>query len=971
VFVGHAWRALNKKRQRNFMPLKLLDFPPKIRKSLEEMYSDSEQLNKVEECVRKVRHGLVLENCLADDNFLMICLLSFHLNKTTEEEVATVLIRWAAYQSYGKTTSARTKNYSLANEHGWEKLKAFLLITSNPNESVSLSTDKVEEFYLKMREMPDSEQGYQIITIPYASDVFANDEVMEALTERVRSRLFAPIIEEDKIMLLVPSFSMMQQITSVLSSGKMSLKPSLGVIDDDDFHELHYKNQHPLGLSLPGHIPTSADRNKCTAFSFLLHDFYHMTVQSLLAELKPFVNEIHKFLMTHHWDESLRNTIFFEPFIFLFSDLDVSSIAFLKDKTEDIAPFHMTSLIERDPSIIFSMLMYYLFCLTPPFFPQNLNETEISEVFQEIPKSKTMRYSIFNELMTEFMNNDRWQQYFNLDPLKLLHHMLQYEDWFEKILGVTVDSIYDIQKGVNDLLLYWSSNENRLNSTGRKKLNEFLELEQDLERAIKEDNIIKVKECIAKRGAVNCYYSLASMRIEIPLQLAIENNARKTIAFLLEQEPHLLTNPKLPDDETNLIPLAATWRSKQVFKYIAQQGISITDGYNELSSVIALLMERGYVECLHFLLNSYVLTPSLVDKMREQENPHPDCEKLLHEFLEYSEAYHRYIDNEDINGFRQLFQDGLSFSKNLNLRIMDGFIDYLASRYVVSVWTFPEKLWRLQIEYGAFSQAQKIEFLQDCMSEALSAESGEKQLRLVRWILDQGYTFSHHSFFSSKEACEAYLEGNVEVLKLLFSGFQKSGASKQRIFRSWESSKSLLLEAVRANPKPELILWFLNNGLNLNEVVQYTCTQNTLSPEFLQQLYSAGVTPNQIVNKGQSLLITAIVNDFTEFALKMISDGAHPNHIDSQGNTPLHHSVMKGNTAIIKALLEKGAVLDRVNLEGKTPCMLAWEQKFPPIGPQKTQRWYSFFVSKGRQERSLLGTVVDSVVEITDSLYNA
>jgi ankyrin repeat protein/WD40 repeat protein len=89
-----------------------------------------------------------------------------------------------------------------------------------------------------------------------------------------------------------------------------------------------------------------------------------------------------------------------------------------------------------------------------------------------------------------------------------------------------------------------------------------------------------------------------------------------------------------------------------------------------------------------------------------------------------------------------------------------------------------------------------------------------------------------------------------------------------------------------------------------------------------------GLTPLQITNqKGDSILHSAIINEYPESIPFFIKKGADVNARDNNGDTPLHIATARGEIEAIKHLLKSGADPDIKDKAGKMPIDYAGTQE--------------------------------------------
>lgn len=85
----------------------------------------------------------------------------------------------------------------------------------------------------------------------------------------------------------------------------------------------------------------------------------------------------------------------------------------------------------------------------------------------------------------------------------------------------------------------------------------------------------------------------------------------------------------------------------------------------------------------------------------------------------------------------------------------------------------------------------------------------------------------------------------------------------------------------------------------------------------LKAFYDAGVSPNAVNEKGETLLIYAIQNSEPK-TIKAIIEKADVNQQDKAGNGALHLALSKNQEEIVDALLAKNANVNVGGLDGKT-----------------------------------------------------
>jgi hypothetical protein len=89
----------------------------------------------------------------------------------------------------------------------------------------------------------------------------------------------------------------------------------------------------------------------------------------------------------------------------------------------------------------------------------------------------------------------------------------------------------------------------------------------------------------------------------------------------------------------------------------------------------------------------------------------------------------------------------------------------------------------------------------------------------------------------------------------------------------------------------------------------------------MKQLLGAGASPNKIITKGHTPLITASRLGRADMASLLLRSGANPKHQDDLGWTPLHHAILQesANLSVITLLIESGADVNAQDHRLRTP----------------------------------------------------
>jgi ankyrin repeat protein len=100
----------------------------------------------------------------------------------------------------------------------------------------------------------------------------------------------------------------------------------------------------------------------------------------------------------------------------------------------------------------------------------------------------------------------------------------------------------------------------------------------------------------------------------------------------------------------------------------------------------------------------------------------------------------------------------------------------------------------------------------------------------------------------------------------------------------------------------------LPNGANL----LLDAVQKNKIPYIFYLVTSEFIDPNVFDNQGNSALIIALKNGYTQAAKILIQNGANINVVDSNGWTPLAWAAREGYTELASLMVTKGAIVDQV-----------------------------------------------------------
>lgn len=365
-------------------------------------------------------------------NYPAYSLVAYAQQKISLSQFTSIILQWSASQDY-PVEYENVEYYQLPEQAASEVFRRFLGLSS----SVFFNNNKIsdEEFDVILQNMcaqniPNSERQFSVL---YFQD-FTNVATIFCALKSIGLELFMPVVDDAKqrVLLIVPSFTILQTVCNVFSSNSVQLEPRIGETPTPDVGVMHEFNLHPFGISFPGYIHEKADGHDARRLGFAIHDVYHITILSFLP-IKKALMELTKVAAAYVVENNIaadRGANFALDYLI---DAEYSQYFHQRNLSTQYEPFD-------NESIIINGLLRLLFPEDLKLFYRNFS----SHTSLTMPTQKQCQ--LFDHLFSYILSSsDVWMFKYGIDVQKMVNMVLCADDVIKPTLRFFSELIQKIE----------------------------------------------------------------------------------------------------------------------------------------------------------------------------------------------------------------------------------------------------------------------------------------------------------------------------------------------------------------------------------------------------------------------------------------------------------------------------------------------------------------------------------------------
>lgn len=944
--------------------LPLLRNAQKLIEEINQWHNDSLMLEGRDALTLALNKADFTSLVFTDENLLKYALLAYQFEQICEAQLTSVLLYWAATADYPETSKTSLKVHQLS-EYDYKTrqiLEQYLQLQrssydpSSANEELS---DDIKARIFKQllsTEIPISERCFMTFDIPAYTP---NATIFHAIA-KTGFCLFMPIQNNGKITAIIPSFSIIQSTLDYLAPYPKKLVARIGEDTFDEVFEMHKRDEHPFGLSVPGFEKTQADDNLSGRFGFALHDIYHVTLLSFTPHKELFI-ELVTLAKELHEDSPQSSKVYFQEAVESIIDNEFRGYTFENSMKQSLSAAQQQLYTSKEMALLF----VFLSILTKTvYYNKRLEELEQSiSVDQSIreallklnpqlalpSKLKFCQHFLF-ELFAR--GGKLGQEELNLATLTSL--ILYEKGTFfnpqdlnscyglqRSYFKAQLTALSLIEKYLMELLTHPEHQPNH------QWFNQYKTLRAQLLNAATTNNKDLLTSLFSDKAHANYIVNLDKIAGQTPSLAEIAVNlGHLEVLILLKAQGAQLNNAMLFEAQKN--------KDLAMLNYLLEQGVNAYTQDKKGFSVVDYCLQQGDKSALKLLLNYVSLGQNHLFYLEVKGiKIHPDCLNLL-------QAYNAFKDK--LYDIKTTYKSESRLSK-LKALVAENtehfsYATFLENQKVASI-SKPNAEYRTDTDAIMFSplfcnldSEEEFAILEQGQPINLNLKNKNGATPLLR-LLENG-SFSDND----KKKCEFLIDLGADVntlnnkkqsaLLLAFRSLQleliDKLISKGAKF-NMESEQSLYMESLfnlialnnnRWDDIARLITLLVQNGYDLNRksispinaknkmvstwslmrdfpMLSYDTQGNRLFtalklPQQLRTLcIELGANPNELSYEGKLELNTAISDGWEEYFTLLLKKKASPNAVDEKGNSPLHVAYKYGDEEAIKVLLEQGA----------------------------------------------------------------
>ncbi len=988
---------------------KLLVNAKNVGKDLEEWQKDPSLQKKRDELVRALKsteeEHYLQHPIFKDEQYPVYALMAYQNEEISLEQMTSVAINWCAFSDYSKDMVKikhhQLKQGDLATQR---ELVQFLNLQTTPfvNQEQKLSLQNRQAIFdqLYQPNVPASERCFIIFEL---KDKKTLAPILRRILE-LGFTYFMPIPKGSGYRVLIPSFTMIKIGFAPVGFQSFSFIPKIGDDAANDVFQMHEANEHPFGISFPGHEHDEADGLKAGKFGFILHELYHIFILQHNELLKA-INALVK-LGNAFTDQqtSTQNTT-------LTLAVNTMIDGEFREFTAQAQPQKMIPNNFNIKEILSNEVKFFL-CISRAFFFHNQ-----AKLLQENPDNITIHpdgnlqnlmvnplssvnlkddEEIIKKLIAFwfadiFNNPSKWKELgVNITTLvNFLDESSQASIMFNKAMeetdnllskgtiGFMQDAI-NVTRSVFKQILF-QSNLNQ--DHGKSWCETFLRLKDELFALAKSPHTtVDMLNDFYVRNKVDEYLENIDMTDEhgqTALHYALKNNPSPEVTqWFLQKgaDKNRICGPsqKSIGDVLGTRPLhLAAQHQPMLVAVLLEEGADPYVYDHEKRSPVGISIERGDVPTLKTFLTVVSLSAPYLAYLQQNNKIHANCQALLQDYA----SFKKELDNEDLK-YKDNALEIFSRIPNSHQFNWDTCLDNKFSEENEYAYRFDHGSYQSLVEASSPQLLQVLIVEKKCKVNRRNREGktpllhygakswyGHDELECINILLENGASVNEEDNQGNTFLGLVIGKGDVSIVEKLKSFPQKMShisiyeklllkLIQQDAGKQWSNSAIALFKAVvecgfdlnTKIPMPKNVSanLFVKEQMQLTMQTPWSLIRNF--PIMVQASFSIfrssqlgrlnapielrkfcvekGADPNQNDYAGNPELITAVRNNWLDYAKLLVSKGADVNITDNEGNSPLHVAAEFNKTDFVILFLQAGA-LQFENNKDETPRSVA------------------------------------------------
>lgn len=947
----------------------LLRNTPELVDELSKWQEDS-RLQKLRDTMASaINNNAFAHPIFKDKNHPKYLLMAHQNQQISLEQFTSFMLRWSALKDYGN--KVKNLEVNIFKKSFVHHLTSFLLL-GNFQNTVNIPNDKVRMLNAIMQDLyhakvPESELTFYTFNVD-KSDIAPIFQKMQQLG----FNLFMPIENNTKgkqaVVIVVPSFTIIQTAIRHLTLGEIRLEPVLG---DSNFLEVlsHGSNQYPFIVNFIGYEHNTVDGFKAGRFGFALYALY----QNLLSSIpfRPAINSIadfaNEFSSRHPESEFmlccsnfLAEGIF--RFFTIYKDLEpLINNGTKLDRYLNQAEFGFV--------VSFSAIVTRFFQIAEAQSPEKEMDIFLYRLLQkplkiDFEKELPILRNLIAFLLSSMLNNPKVWQERGIDILKVVKFLDGSSDESCFLLtrltriyqqeGITTDnyrsdSIILIQT-IYQQIIQGQDDEARhfqqyLVDDSSAWINKKIAIQQSLINFAATGNTQQLSELLSQEDiaiylpTIDCH----DLQKQTPLQLAVQNKHHEAAKLLMQRG----ANPHSPVIDSNqnsfklyLLHIASRNEDSEMFQLLLKNGVNPYVYDQEKRSPVDYSIRQGDLSCLTLFLKFFTISDRHITFLKSKNEIHDACWHALEAYSNFKRELRSlyYIRHDRLDYLRRLiakFRDQYSFDNIIDLPPL--------SEYQPDLYDY--KL-NARTDDSLLVLENDIEVIKILITDAdcrvtKKDERGEAVLeRITRRLHPLENSLEKMEFLIAYGALqveeEHYRKSLLHLLNnkchLILDFFLKERTPRndtweQLFFRLIFNMTYNILNSSDLESCYFALRLFLENGFDINTRIFLDFSNNTVLQILMtdvshEQTFWAMLRGSPIIDKA-GLTTHKEIDIPLEIRTLCIEHGANPNQCNFRGVSELLIAIKKGWSNYAALLIKKGANVMVVDQKGDTALHIA------------------------------------------------